>query len=182
MFITTFFGNISGINKMTAATSAAVVSVSTASSTTTNGTASNSCSLIASYSVNGIEYTKQSAGSSSSDCALSQGQTININYDPANPGSWMYDTKTINGVLQIFFWAGLLFLVYSGVTFFVRLFSIIFGWKLLRDGRKNAANLPTDTNFQTLVSEIKQNFTSSLFGFGGSPNPPVPPTPNVPSN
>lgn len=178
MFIPTFFGNLSGINNMTATTSATVTSVGTSVSTNSNG--SSSCSLVAKYSVNGRDYTNQSSVSSSNYCGLSEGQLININYDPANPGSWIYGAKSIGSILKIFFWTGLLLLISSIITFFVRLFSIIFGWKLLKDGRKNAAGLPPDTNFQTMVNEIKQSFISNLFGFGGSGSP-TPPT-NTPNN
>ena len=171
MFIPAFFGNISGINNMTATTSATVVSVGMPVSTGGNNR-SSACSLTASYTVNGTSYTQTASGDSSSNCGLVKGQTIAINYDPASPGSWIYGANTIKDVLWIFFFAGLLFLVYSIVLFFIRLFSIIFGWKLLKDGRKNAASLPTGTNLQTMVDEIKQNFTANVFGFGSAANPP----------
>jgi hypothetical protein len=171
MFIPTIFGSLSGINSMTAVTSATVTSLSSHVTYSTNGGSSTACSLTAQYTVNGKEYTNPSSMSSSNYCALTQGQTININYNPSNPGSWVYGAKTISNILLIFFWVGVIALISSIFTFFIRLASIIFGWKLLKDGRKNATNLPADTNFQTMVSEIKQNFTSSLFGFGGSASP-----------
>lgn len=178
MFTPTFFGNISGINDMTAATSATVVSVGQASYTrNSDDNSSASCPLTVSYSVNGQEYTNQSPISSSNDCSLSVGQVITINYNPANPGSWVYGTKTISSILRIFFWAGLLVLIFSIISFFIRLFSIIFGWKLLKDGRKNAANLPSGMNLQTMIAEIKQNFTASIFGFGGAQSGYTPGTP-----
>jgi hypothetical protein len=185
MFIPTIFGNISGINSMTATTSATVVSVGQASYTSSgNGRSSGACPLTVSYSVNGQAYTQQSSISSSNYCSLTPGQLITINYNPASPGSWIYGAKTINSILQIFFWVGLLALISSIITFFIRLFSIIFGWKLLKDGRKNAAGLPPGTNLQSMIDEIKKDFTSSVFGFGGAqgiaapgniPNPPVSP-------
>jgi hypothetical protein len=178
MFIPTFFGNISGINNMTAVTSATVVSVGSADYTIDdNGGSSASCPLTVSYSVNGREYTNKSSISSSNYCSLSGGQTITINYNPANPGSWAYGAKTISNFLQIFFWVGLLALISSIITFFIRLFSIIFGWKLLKDGRKNVANLPSGTNLQTMIEEIKRNFTASIFGFGGTQPGYMPETP-----
>ena len=169
---------------MTAVTSATVVSVGPASYTrNSNGNSSASCPLSVSYSVNGQEYTNQSSISSSNQCSLSAGQNITINYNPANPGSWAYGTKTISNFLQIFFWAGLLVLISSITTFFIRLFSIIFGWKLLKDGRKNAVSLPAGTNLQTMIDEIKQNFTASIFGFGGTQNIATPGNiPNPPSS
>ncbi len=177
MLIPTFFGNITGINNMTATTSATVASVGAPSYTggTNSQHSSPACSLAVNYSVNGQQYTNQQSSFSSSDnCSLVSGQTITINYNPANPGSWAYGAKTVSMFLQIFFWAGLLVLISSIITFFIRLFSIIFGWKLLRDGRKNAANLPPGTNLQTMIDEIKQNFISSTFGFGAGVNPSVP--------
>ena len=186
MFIPTFFGNISGINDMTAVTSATVVSVGQANYTrNSNGSSSASCPLTVSYSVNSQEYTNQSSISSSNYCSLSAGQIITINYNPANPGSWAYGAKTISNFLQIFFWAGLLALISSIITFFIRLFSIIFGWKLLKDGRKNAASLPAGTNLQTMIAEIKQNFVSLIFGFGGTQSgymPGIPPSNQGPMN
>jgi hypothetical protein len=174
IFIPTIANNITGINQMTATTSATVVSVGAPSYTTnSNGNRSAACPLTVSYSVNGQNYTQQSSISSSDNCSLAQGQTITINYNPANPGSWVYGAKTIGYILEIFFWAGWLVLASSIITFFIRLFSIIFGWKLLRDGRKNAAALPQGTNLQTMIEEIKQNFISSTFGFGGATNPPL---------
>jgi len=170
MFVPTLFGNITNINNMTATTSATVVSVGTPVSTGTNNSGS-ACSLTASYTVNGTPYTQTESSDSSSNCGLVKGQSIPINYDPANPGSWIYGANTIKDVFLIFFWAGLLLLVYSIILFFVRLLSIIFGWKLLKDGRRNAASLPPDTNLQTMVDEIKQNFTANVFGFGSAANP-----------
>ncbi len=178
IFVPTFFGNISGISQMTAVTSATVVSVGpTNYIRTSNGGSSASCPLTVSYSVNGQEYTNASSVSSSDNCSLSAGQVITINYNPTNPGSWAYGAKTISNFLKIFSWVGLLVLLSSIITFFIRLFSIIFGWKLLKDGRKNAASLPSGTDLQTMVAEIKQNFTSSIFGFGGTQSAYMPQTP-----
>lgn len=169
MLIPTFFGALTNINNMTATTSATVVSVGVPQTTTTSsGSTSSSCPATASYTVNGRQYINQSAMSSSNYCSLTQGQTISINYDPANPGSWAYGAKTISLFIQIFFWVGLLILISSIITFIIRLLSIIFGWKLLQDGRKNAASLPPGTNLQTMIDEIKQNYTKSVFGFGGT--------------
>lgn len=169
MLVPTFFGTITGINNMTATTSATVVSVGTPVSTGTNNSGGD-CSLTASYTVDGTPYTQQESAGSSSNCGLTQGQTITINYDPVNPGSWMYGASTVKDFLWIFFFAGLLSLVSSIILFFIRLLTIIFGWKLLKDGRKNASTLPPDTNLQTMVDEIKQNFTANIFGFGSAAN------------
>ncbi|MEI7690082.1 MAG: DUF3592 domain-containing protein [bacterium] len=167
LFVPTVFGNLSGTDKMTATTSATVVAVgmNTGSSDSNN---SGTCPLTARYTVNGKEYTKQSSMSSSSNCSLSEGQTITINYNPDFPSSWANDVKSFGFFLQIFFWAGMFVIISSIVTFIIRLLSIIFGWKLLKDGRKLAATLPKDTNFQTLINEIKQNFVGTVFSFGGS--------------
>lgn len=170
MLVPTFGGKITNINNMTATTSATVTSVGMSSSQpTTNGrsSSSNSCSLTVRYTVDGKEYTKQSSISSGSYCSLSEGQTVTINYDPNNPGSWVYGVKTISVALWVFFFAGILMLISSIITFIIRLFSIIFGWKLLRNGRKDAANLPEGTNLQSIIDEIKQSFTKTAFNFGG---------------
>ena len=180
MFIPTIVGNMTGINQMTATTSATVVSVGPASYTrNSNGSSSASCPLTVSYTANGQQYSNPSSISSGNYCSLSQGQVIMVNYNPANPSSWVYGAKTISSILQIFFWAGLLAIISSIITFFIRLFSIIFGWKLLREGRQNAASLPPGTNLSTMIAEIKQSFTSSIFGFGGAQS--IPTTGNLPN-
>lgn len=162
-----FISTTTNIKNMTATTPAMVVSVG---DMVRNGGSrgGSTCSFEARYIVDGQEYTKQSSMSASNYCSLSSGQTITINYDPNNPDSWAYGAKTVGTFLKIFFWVGVFALVSSIVTFFIRLFSIIFGWKLLRDGRKNAAVLPPGTNLGTIINEIKQNFVSSVFSFGGT--------------
>jgi len=175
MFLPTIFGNITNINNMTATTSATVVSVGApvpVGPQHNNGSGGSACSLTASYTINGTQYTQTESANSSNNCALTQGQTITINYDPANPGSWIYGANTIKDFFWVFFFAGLFSLIYSIVLFFIRLFSIIFGWKLLNDGRKNASALPADTNLQTMIDEVKQNFTANIFGFGSATTPP----------
>ncbi len=169
MLVPGFVGTMTNIKNMTETVPAVVVSVGDMVRSG-NSDSGGACTLAVTYTVNGQEYTKQSSMSSSSHCSLSVGQTIAINYDPSNPNSWTYDVKTISTFLSIFFWAGVLALISSIVTFFIRLLSIIFGWKLLRDGRKNASTLPAGTNIDTIISEIKQSFVSSIFAFGGTPN------------
>lgn len=184
MFVPSFFNSVTGINKMTATTSATVAAVGAPvvsrssnqnSSNTSNSSNSSACSLTAKYTVDGKDYTKQSAASSSSNCSMSQGQAFTINYDPQNPGSWASDVKTLGLVMSLFFWAGLVVVLTSIVTFFIRLLSIIYGWKILKSGRALAATLPAGTDLNTMINEIKQHFTGSLFNFGGAA-PPVPPT------
>jgi hypothetical protein len=116
---------MTNIKNMTETTPAVVVSVGdmTSSSSNSGGT----CGLSVRYTVNSQEYTKQSSMSASNYCSLSAGENIVINYDPSNPGSWAYGAETIGTFLSIFFWAGLLVLISSTFTFFIRLLSIIFG-------------------------------------------------------
>ncbi len=166
-----FIGNVTNIKNMTETVPAVVVSVGDmVRSNSSSGDDISTCSLAVHYTVDGQEYEKPSSMSASNYCSLSAGQTIVVNYDPNNPGSWGYGTKTVSTILNIFFWVGVFALISSIVTFFIRLFSIIFGWKLLRDGRKNAATLPSGTNLGTIINEIKQNFVSSIFAFGGTQN------------
>lgn len=167
-----FFGNMTGFNDMTATTTATVSAVS---SIPNNGT----CSMSAAYTVNGVQYDQQSNSTGSDYCSLAKGQQVTINYNPNNPGSWTYGAGKVKTFLQVFFWAGLFALISSIITFFIRLFSIIFGWKLLRDGQKNAAVLPAETNLQSMINEIKQSFTASIFGFGAAQpgDKPVTPSP-----
>lgn len=168
---TGFIGNLFGVNKLTAATTATVVSVSQPTTTTTNtnnnSSSSGSCTARARYTVNGKEYTQTASSGSSSACSLTQGQTININYDPNNPGVWAYDLNTVKTVLKIFPIVGAIVAITSLVTFVIRLLSIIFGWKLLKSGRALAKTLPAGTDLSTIKNEIRQNFAESVFGVGG---------------
>jgi hypothetical protein len=168
MFIPHIFGTISGIKDMTASTSASVVSVSAPRTTqSSDGSSSTTCSIKASYTVDGKQYSSGSSSSSSDQCNLAAGQTVTIDYNPNNPASWAYGAKTATSFMGIFFWAGVLVAVASLVTVVIRLLSIIFGWKLLRKGRALAATLPADTSFNTIVNEIRQDFAKTLFNFGG---------------
>ncbi|HSW37744.1 MAG TPA: DUF3592 domain-containing protein [Candidatus Saccharimonadales bacterium] len=186
VFGTGFIGNLFGINKLTATTTATVVSVSqpTYSNTTgnNNNSGSSSCTVQAKYTVNGKEYTQTASSGSSSACSLTQGQTININYDPNSPGAFAYDLNTVKTVLKIFPIVGAIVAVTSLVTFAIRLFSIIFGWKLLKSGRALAKTLPAGTDLATIKNEIKQNFAKSVFGMGGNNNPPASPLPPNPQS
>jgi hypothetical protein len=176
LFGSGFFGNLFGINKLTATTTATVVSVSqpTATSTDSNGsTSGGSCTPQAKYTVNGKEYMQTSSSGSSSACSLTPGQTININYDPASPGAWAYDLNTVKTVLKIFPIVGAIVAVTSLVTFVIRLLSIIFGWKLLKSGRALAKTLPAGTDISTIKNEIEQNFAKSVFGMGGNGQVPA---------
>jgi hypothetical protein len=166
ILFSSFFGSIMGVDKMTASTQATVVSVG--SMTQSSQSSSGSCSLTASYFVDGQSYTQSSPISSSSNCGLVAGQTIMINYDPTSPGTWAYGAETIGKFMKVFPIVGVVILLSSIVQFIIRLLSIIFGWKLLKNGRKNAAGLPPETNLKTMIDEIKKNFTASVFGFGGN--------------
>ena len=173
VFGTGFFTNLTGISKMTSTTTATVVSVSQPSTTTNNS--GSSCTPTAKYTVNGAEYSQTASSGSSSACSLTQGQTISINYNPNNPGQWAYDLHTVKTVLKIFPIAGVLVSLTSLVTFAIRLFSIIFGWKLLKSGRALAKTLPTGTDLGTIKKEIEQNFAKSVFGMGRNSQTPTKP-------
>lgn len=164
LFGTGFIGNLFGINKLTATTTATVVSVS--QPTRTSDDSGSSCTAQARYTVNGKEYTQTASSGSSSACSLTAGQTIDINYDPNNPGAWAYDLATVKTVLKIFPIVGAIVAITSLVTFIIRLLSIIFGWKLLKSGRALAKTLPAGTDLSTIKNEIRQNFAQYLFGMG----------------
>lgn len=173
LFIPTIFGNMSGVNSMTATTQGTVVSVSRSihevrnTSSSGRSTTSESCALTARYTVAGKEYSNQSSISSSANCGFAEGQAVTINYNPDNPGSWTNNKETIGLTLKIFFWVGVLMIVSSIITFIIRLLSIIFGWRLLKTGRKLAETLPQGTNLDTIINEIKQHFVGTVFNFGG---------------
>lgn len=164
MLIPTFIGNMTDINKMTATTTATVTYVSESSFNDDDST----CSIKAKYTVNGKEYIKPSGMSSSTNCSLSEGDKISIKYNPDRPSSWSNDAGTVGIFLQVFFWAGILVVISSLVTFVIRLLSIIFGIKILKAGRALAKTLPQGTDFTTIKNEIKQNFIKSIFNFGGA--------------
>ncbi len=179
VFGTGFIGNLFGINKLTSTTTATVVGVSQPSTTSNvndNSDSGGSCTLQAKYTVNGKEYTQTAQSGSSSACALTTGQTIEVNYDPNNPGAWAYDLNTVKTVLKIFPIVGAIVAVTSLVTFVIRLLSIIFGWKLLKSGRALAKTLPAGTDLSTIKNEIKQNFAKNLFSFGAGNTTVSPPT------
>lgn len=174
VFGTGFIGNLMGINKLTATTSAKVVGVSQPTTTTNSeGSSSSSCTAQAKYMVGGKEYTQAASSGSSSACSLTAGQTININYDPNSPGAWAYDLNTVKAVLKIFPFIGAIVAIISLFTFIIRLLSIIFGWKLLKNGRAMAKTLPAGTDLSAMINEIRQNFAQHLFSFAsGNVQPP----------
>ena len=180
VLVPTFFGNISGLNKMTATTSATVVSVSQPQTSTSNfnnnQSTSTSCTAVATYNVNGQTYSHVSADGSSSTCSLTAGQTIQINYNPSNPTQWSSDAKTVGKFLKVFLIIGILAIITGIFTFIIRLLSIIFGWKILKNGRALAKTLPPSTDLSSAIKEIEQSFKTSLFGFqGGLPGLPQTP-------
>lgn len=181
LIIPIFIGSLTGINKLTATTNAKVVSVQQHQSTTTNSNGtqqtSTSCTAVATYTVNGQQYTQQSSMGSSSLCSLTQGQLTKIYYNPKNPGQWGSDVKTIGLILKAFYIAGILIIISSLTTFIIRLLSIIFGWKLLKSGRKLAKTLPPGTDLTTAIKEVENSFKSSLFGFESNAASPM--SPNV---
>jgi hypothetical protein len=181
VFMPVIFNSFSGTDKMTAATSATVVSVKQDS--TASSDSGSTCTAVAKYSVGGTEYSQVSSFGSSYYCSLTPGSTININYNPNNPGAWGYNIKSISNFMKIFSVVGVIVVISSLVTFAIRLLSIVFGWKLLKSGRALAKTLPEGTNIDTVVNEIKQNFAKSVFNFGGSNTPTPAPTPSqVPLN
>ncbi len=179
IFLPTIFGNLTGSNKMTASTTATVLSVSqnTQSSQNTNGSSSgSSCNASARYTVNGQTYSQNSSFGSSSTCGLTTGSTIDINYNPDQPGQWGYGVGTINSVLKVFPFVGVISILVGLVTFIIRLLSIIFGWKLLKEGKNLAKTLPAGTNLGTVIDQIKENFRQIVFS-KGSVTPLTPPQP-----
>lgn len=175
IFMPAIFGQISGTSKMTSTTTAKVVSVGSPQVSTTsnsNGSTSTatSCSLTATYTVNGQSYTEISSSGSSSNCSQAAGNTISINYNPNSPSSWTgtSDAKSMKQASTIFMFAGILVAIVSFFTFLIRLFSIIFGWKLLKNGRALAATLPKGTSLDTVIEQIKKEFKTSLFNFSSA--------------
>jgi hypothetical protein len=177
LFVPTLIGNLTGVSKMTATTDATVVSVGqpqTSTSTSSDGSkeTSSTCSSTVKYTVDGKQYTQASSASSSGMCSYAVGQSVQIDYNPNNPGQWATDAKTITKFLKIFFWFGVLAIVSSIFTSIIRLLSIIFGWKLLKNGRALAKTLPQGTDMTSAIKQIEHEFKTSLFGFGAAPAAP----------
>lgn len=171
-----FLGSAFGTKYLTAETNATVVSVSQSSSSSTNNnqnSGSGSCNAVAQYSVDGKQYSTQSSYGSSSLCSLSQGESINIKYNPEKPDAWGYDVDTINKVFSFLPWIGLIIFLISGFTFVIRLLSIIYGWKLLKSGRKLAKTLPEGTELNSMVDEVKKTFSSGIFNGSASATSPA---------
>lgn len=177
MFVPAFFGNVSGADTMTATTNAVVVSSSVDSAASSS--TSNTCSLTVHYTVASKEYTQRSSINSSDNCSLTAGQTVPINYNPQNPATWAYNLNALKTVFSLFFWIGLVVAITSFVTFIIRLLSIIFGWKLLKNGRVLAKTLPQGASIGTLIEEIKQNFTGMVFNRSAVAIPSVTSTPFI---
>lgn len=175
MFVPTLFGNITGANKMTAQTNAQVVSVGAPQTTTdSDGDTSTTCGLTVKFTVDGKDYQGPASSNSSSNCNKQVGQNISIDYNPADPSQWMTDRQMMMSFLGIFFFVGLFILLTGVVTFFIRLLSIIFGWKLLMSGRRLAKTLPSGIDMGAMINDIKRDFTKIVFGFNdGAPATPV---------
>lgn len=168
VFAPGLFNKFTGFKDMTATTTATVVSVTrTASGNNPNQTnQGQSCTAVAKYTVDGREYMQNSSYGSSNLCALSEGSSVQINYNPDKPEAWGYDLKSLETVMKILPFVGAIFIVAGVITFTIRLLSIIFGWKLLKNGRALAKSLPPGTDLNTIKSEIKQSFTKQLFNAG----------------
>jgi hypothetical protein len=169
LFVPMIFNGISGLNKMTATTTATVVSIK--QDTSSSSDSGSSCTAVAQYDVDGKQYQQQSSFGSGSFCGLTPGSTIPISYDPNNPGAWGYQVQMISNIMKIFPIAGAIVAISSFVTFIIRLLSIYFGWKLLQSGRALAKTLPAGTDLNTVIAEIKRGFTQHLFNFGGGTAP-----------
>lgn len=158
VFGTGFFVDLFGIHDLTATTTATIESVRQPSGERGSG----ACTPRALYIVGGKEYVQTASSGSSSACALTPGQVIEINYNPQNPGAWAYDLQTAKTFLKIFPVVGVIIIFMSFVTFIIRLFSILFGWKLLRSGQLLAKTLPTGTNLALIKQEMKKRFFEEI--------------------
>jgi hypothetical protein len=190
IFVPTIFNSVTGFDKMTASTSATIVSVDRS----TDSDGGSSCTAVAQYTVKDQNYQQRSGYGSSEFCKLSPNSNVAINYDPNLPGSWSYNAHVTDNFLRIFQLAGVVVVISSFVTFIIRLLSIYFGWKILKSGRTLAKTLPGGTDISATISEIKRTFTQHLFGGTppaapaptpapqplATPQPPVPPQPPQP--
>ena len=169
-----FFFNLFGTQKLTADTTGQITAIGapqTQTDTGSNGSKSTSttCSMTVQYSISGKTYNQSTKSSSSSNCSAVVGNTIDIKYNPANPAD--FDTastvKAINTIKKFVPLIGLFILLAAGFTFIIRLISIIFGWKILRHGRKLAKTLPNGGGLGSQISQIRQEFKKTFFNGGG---------------
>lgn len=167
IFLGPFIGNLTGINKMTATTTATVVSVGAPSPVTrdSNGnTNGGDCGLTAKYTVQGHDYSAPSSVTSTSNCQKAVGSSLAINYDPNDPGKWATDVATMKTIFKLFPLVGVIVALISLFTFTIRLLSIIFGWKLLKSGRALAKTLPGGASLGSQIKQIRQEFSHNIFG------------------
>lgn len=159
------------------------------------GNDSTTCSLTASYTVDGTTYTASTYGSSSGNCNKSVGQDVTVEYKSIDPR-----VGKVHGSGDGLFWlfpiiGAFVFLAGLG-TFLLRLASIVGGLVLYLSGRKQVKEHPTSNgNAEQAVAEVKQEMLALLMAarskaggvkslFGGalqigteSPAPTAAPTP-----
>lgn len=202
-----FFGGalfgLFGTQKLTADATGQIIAIGapqTHTNTDSNGNNSTSttCSMTIQYTVNGTAYTQATKSESSSNCNAIVGSSIGIKYNPANPKDFETagTVNTINTVKKFSPLIGLFVLLASGVTFTIRLLSIIFGWKILRHGQELAKTLPNGGGLGSQISQLRQEFKKTIFNGGGivstienavdgnATHPPINPaqTPPTPTN
>lgn len=133
----------------------------TAGQITHVGRGGDTCSLTASYQVNGQTYTASSFGSSSGNCNRYIGEQVTVEYQSAHPE--IGNIKGGKALVWLFpLLGGIVFLAGLG-TFLIRLASIVGGAFLFFSGRKQA-NLHPDSNGNAAaaVAEAKQEITALL--------------------
>jgi hypothetical protein len=174
LFFGGIFFNLFGTQKLTADATGQITAIGTPqtqTNTDSNGNKSTSttCSMAVQYTVNGKAYTQATKTESSGNCSAVVGNSIDIKYNPANPTDFdiASTVKTINTVKKFVPLIGLFILLASGITFTIRLLSIIFGWKILRHGQKLAKTLPNGGSIGSQISQIRQEFKKTFFNSGG---------------
>lgn len=156
-FVPTLFIHASGIDKFTATTQGTVVSVNSDSG-------SSGCSARATYTIDGKSYDQNSSDGSGNLCGMTPGSTVEVHYNPDKPGAWVGDVQSLSLFMDAWNVICAVIILSCLFSFIARLLSILFGWKLLKDGRALAKTLPVGSNLDAMIAQIKDEFTKSVFG------------------
>ena len=135
-------------------------------SVSNSGDSGPTCTITATYKVDGKEYVKTAAISSSGDCSKSVGTPVEVKYNSANPAEAEVGPSSFWFGL-IFVGAGLLVMVTGILTFLIRAASIIFGIMIYRSGSKMVAANParsSDTDIAATVGQAKEKITNFIVG------------------
>lgn len=125
----------------------------------TDSEGDTSCSLVATFEVNGRSYQSRSGYGSSGFCSNTVGQSVEVSYLASNPES-NYAGGSVSFMKWIFVGVGGLVSFVSLIQFALRSLSLFFGVKLYLSGRKLVRNNQPTPGDEGLIQEVKDQFQS----------------------